>query len=344
MIDKDSDRLITTAVTTEEEQEQEATLRPQYLKEYVGQTKHKRNLGIFIQAAKERNESLEHMLLYGPPGLGKTTLSHIISRELNVNIKATSGPTIERPGDLASILTNLESRDVFFIDEIHRLKPQVEEVLYSAMEDFEIDIMLGKGPSAKSLKLSIAPFTLVGATTKIGKLSSPLRDRFGSIMKLDFYSEEEIAQIIFRSADILGIKINESAVTLLASRARKTPRIANRLLRRVRDFAQIAKQEVISDKITKSALHSLEIDELGLDNADRELLTAMVDTFNGNAVGLNTLAASLSEDMDTIEDVYEPFLLQLGLIERTPRGRKATRKAYDHLGASFIGSSQDSLL
>jgi len=314
------------------EEEEEITLRPKFLDEYIGQEKHKRNLNVFIEAAKQRNEALEHILIYGPPGLGKTTLAHIISREMRVNIKATSGPAIERPGDLASILTNLEENDVLFIDEIHRLKPQIEEVLYSAMEDFELDIMLGKGPSAKSIKLNIAPFTLIGATTKVGKISSPLRDRFGSVIKLEFYSDEEIAKIIFRASSILNISVEEEALGLLAVRSRRTPRIANRLLRRVRDFAQVGKSSSVTVDITNNALQSLEIDNLGLDNADRELLDTMISKFSGNAVGLSTLAAALSEETETIEDVYEPFLLQLGLLERTPKGRKATKRAYEHMG------------
>ena len=314
------------------EEEEEITLRPKFLDEYIGQEKHKRNLNVFIEAAKQRNEALEHILIYGPPGLGKTTLAHIISREMQVSIKATSGPAIERPGDLASILTNLEGNDVLFIDEIHRLKPQIEEVLYSAMEDFELDIMLGKGPSAKSIKLNIAPFTLIGATTKVGKISSPLRDRFGSVIKLEFYSEEEIAKIISRASSILNISVEEEALELLAVRSRRTPRIANRLLRRVRDFAQVGKSSSVTVEITNNALRSLEIDNLGLDNADRELLDTMISKFSGNAVGLSTLAAALSEETETIEDVYEPFLLQLGLLERTPKGRKATKRAYEHMG------------
>lgn len=320
-----------------DDKDEEVTLRPRFLKEYVGQEKHKRNLLVFIEAAKQRQEPLEHILVYGPPGLGKTTLAYIISREMQVSIKSTSGPAIERPGDLASILTNLEPNDVLFIDEIHRLKPQVEEVLYSAMEDFQLDIMLGKGPSAKSIKLEVAPFTLIGATTKIGKISSPLRDRFGSVIKLEFYSENEIAQIIHRSSSILNINVQQEAIEVLSIRSRKTPRIANRLLRRVRDFAQVLKSDQVTLRITKDALDSLEIDSLGLDNADRELLDTMISKFSGNAVGLSTLAAALSEETETIEDVYEPYMLQLGLLERTPKGRKATERAYQHLGYEFKG-------
>lgn len=306
-------------------------LRPLNLDEYVGQSKSKEKLKIFIQAAKDREEALDHVMLYGPPGLGKTTLANIIANELNVNIHQTSGPAIERPGDLASILTNLQPSDVLFIDEIHRLNKIVEEVLYPAMEDYCLDIIIGKGPSARSVRLDLAPFTLVGATTKAGRLSSPLRDRFGVINRLEFYNQKELQEIVTRSAAILQIEIVPHGALEIARRSRGTPRIANRLLKRVRDFAEVKADGIINREVVDSALKLLEIDELGLDRIDHKLLETIILKFRGGPVGLNTLAAAISEETETIEDVYEPYLLQLGFLERTPRGRIATAKAYQHL-------------
>jgi Holliday junction DNA helicase RuvB len=306
-------------------------LRPLNLEEYVGQSKSKEKLKIFIQAARDRKEALDHVMLYGPPGLGKTTLANIIANELNVNIHQTSGPAIERPGDLASILTNLQPSDVLFIDEIHRLNKIVEEVLYPAMEDYCLDIIIGKGPSARSVRLDLAPFTLVGATTKAGRLSSPLRDRFGVINRLEFYDQLELQEIVIRSADILNIEIVDHGALEIARRSRGTPRIANRLLKRVRDFAEVKADGIINREVVDAALKLLEIDELGLDRIDHKLLKTIMLKFRGGPVGLNTLAAAISEETETIEDVYEPYLLQLGFLERTPRGRVATTKAYQHL-------------
>ncbi|MEC9490538.1 MAG: Holliday junction branch migration DNA helicase RuvB [Halanaerobiales bacterium] len=306
-------------------------LRPLNLEEYVGQSKSKEKLKIFIQAARDRKEALDHVMLYGPPGLGKTTLANIIANELNVNIHQTSGPAIERPGDLASILTNLQPSDVLFIDEIHRLNKIVEEVLYPAMEDYCLDIIIGKGPSARSVRLDLAPFTLVGATTKAGRLSSPLRDRFGVINRLEFYDQNELQEIVIRSADILNIEIVDHGALEIARRSRGTPRIANRLLKRVRDFAEVKADGIINREVVDAALKLLEIDELGLDRIDHKLLKTIMLKFSGGPVGLNTLAAAISEETETIEDVYEPYLLQLGFLERTPRGRVATTKAYQHL-------------
>jgi len=332
------ERVITPEPTTADAPSTEVTLRPQGLSEYVGQEQLKTNLSVFIQAAKNRGEPLEHLLFYGPPGLGKTTLSHIIASEMGAQIRATSGPAIEKPGDLASLLTNIQEHTILFIDEIHRLKPTVEEVLYSAMEDYVIDIMIGKGPSARSMRLNLPKFTLVGATTKMNMLSSPLRDRFGHVYKLEFYSDEQMGQIVSRSSSILGIDIEPEAALEIARRARKTPRIANRLLKSVRDFAEVSGHTIITKPDADKALTNLGVDSLGLDQADRSLLATMINTFGGRPIGLNTLAAATSEEEGTIEDVYEPFLLQLGLIERTPRGRKPTEKAYQHLGIAFEGS------
>jgi Holliday junction DNA helicase RuvB len=312
--------------------ELETTLRPQRLQDFIGQDKAKTNLKIFIQAAKLREEALDHVLLYGPPGLGKTTLARIIAKELGVNIHVTSGPAIERPGDLAAILTSLNRGDVLFVDEIHRLSRTVEEILYPAMEDFALDIVVGKGPSARSLRLDLAHFTLVGATTRIGLLTSPLRDRFGVVARLEYYESGALQQIIFRTASILGVAITKEAAQEVAIRARGTPRIANRLLKRVRDFAQVKAEDVISIDTANEALTALEVDPLGLDRSDRELLLALIQHFGGGPVGLDTLAAILSEDAGTVEEVYEPYLLQQGLINRTARGRMATSKAYHHLG------------
>jgi holliday junction DNA helicase RuvB len=329
--------------TTEDDFFFETSLRPRTLSEYVGQEKAKNNLRIFIDAARGRNEALDHVLLYGPPGLGKTTLSNIIAAELGVNIKSTSGPVIERAGDLAAILTNLESRDVLFIDEIHRLPHIVEEILYPAMEDFQLDIIIGQGPSARTVKLDLPKFTLVGATTRAGLLSSPLRDRFGVISRLEFYTDAELAIIVTRSARILDIRIDSDGSQELARRSRGTPRIANRLLRRTRDFAQVKADGVITLKVVQDALKLLEIDEIGLDQMDRMILLTIIDKFNGGPVGLDTLAASICEESDTIEDVYEPFLIQQGFLNRTPRGRMATRSAYLHFARTFPEGAQGRL-
>ncbi len=324
-------RMIQTEVTTEDRL-LENSLRPTFLNQYVGQEKVKNNLKIFIEAAKSRGEPLDHVLFYGPPGLGKTTLASIIASEMGVHIKTTSGPAIEKPGEMAAILNNLSQGDVLFIDEIHRLNRQVEEVLYPAMEDYSIDIMIGKGQSARSIRLEIPKFTLVGATTRAGLLTAPLRDRFGVINKLEFYTVSELKQIILRSAQVLEVQIDDEGAEEMARRSRGTPRLANRLLKRVRDFAQVRYDGVITKQVAETALDLLEVDKIGLDKGDRTILETIIYKFAGGPVGLDTLAAALGEDAGTIEDVYEPYLLQNGLIQRTPKGRVATGRAYQHLG------------
>ena len=327
--------LVTTSLTREDENEY--SLRPKTLREYIGQEKAKGNLEVFIQAAKMRREPLDHVLLHGPPGLGKTTLSGIIANEMGVNVRVTSGPAIEKAGDLAALLTNLNENDILFVDEIHRLNRQVEEILYPAMEDYVIDIIIGKGPSANSVRLDLPKFTLIGATTRAGQLSAPLRDRFGVTLRLELYTPEELALIVKRSADILEVPIEDDGAMEIARRSRGTPRIANRMLRRVRDFAQVKADGVITKAVADEALCALEIDYLGLDPVDRRMMAAIIENYNGGPVGLDTLAATINEEAVTLEDVYEPYLMQLGFLTRTPRGRCVTAKAYQHLGLPVPG-------
>ncbi len=330
-------------VCAEEEAGLEVSLRPQCLTEYIGQEKIKNNLSVFIEAAKKRDEALDHVLLYGPPGLGKTTLAYIMAREMGVDVKVTSGPVIERPGDLAAILTNLQERDILFIDEIHRLSHVVEEILYPAMEDYHIDLLIGQGPSARSMKLNIPHFTLVGATTKAGLLTSPLRDRFGMSFRFEFYNSRELMIIIKRSAKILSIDIDDEGAAEMACRSRGTPRVANRILRRVRDFAQVRADGAINKQVTAAALEMLEVDSKGFDHMDRLILLTLIDKFDGGPVGIDSLASAINEERSTLEDVYEPYLIQEGYLQRTMRGRVATRMAYEHFGKKWAGARQGDL-
>lgn len=343
-METDFENRIVAPEASPDEIDAEVSLRPKFLNEYIGQEKAKENLKVFIEAAKQRGEALDHILLYGPPGLGKTTLSGVIANELGVNIRVTSGPAIEKQGDLAALLTNLGPHDILFIDEIHRLSHSIEEVLYPAMEDYVLDIIIGKGPSARSIRLDLPKFTLIGATTRAGQLSSPLRDRFGFILRLELYTIDELCSIILRSAGILDIKCEKDGALEIARRSRGTPRIANRLLKRVRDFAQVCGNGVITQDIAAKALERLEIDELGLDTIDRRMLTTMIKNYNGGPVGLETIAAAIGEEAVTIEDMYEPYLMQLGFLSRTPRGRCVTPAAYKHLGLNLPDDGQQRFL
>ena len=338
------DRLVNAAAASPNEEAVERALRPQRLSEYVGQAKIREQLEIFIAAARRRGEALDHVLLFGPPGLGKTTLAHIIAQEMGVNLRQTSGPVLERPGDLAALLTNLERNDVLFIDEIHRLSPVVEEILYPALEDFQIDIMIGEGPAARSIKIDLQPFTLVGATTRAGMLTNPLRDRFGIVARLEFYSEDELTAIVARSGRVLQAQLEPEGAREIARRARGTPRVANRLLRRVRDYAEVRERGTISRPVADRALGMLEVDALGLDVMDRKLLQAVIERFAGGPVGIDNLAAAIGEERDTLEDVVEPFLIQQGLLQRTPRGRVASIEAYRHFGVTTPAQGQSGSL